>query len=388
MSWPVSDDYRRAIKRSHRIVTRVEVLRNGSTEALLRVEAGSVTVDAGQSVRRTLEIPLLDRTGALVPGVPEDLLHVVGSELRAWRGIHFGDDRPGIPDGIAPRGCELVPLITGPLYENDADDQGAGIRLSLQAYDRSRYVVDAGWDGHYQPAAGTLWTTAIMDAVLDRLPTPLRADLVATINSDDTNTVPKGVAAGNNSETDPMATCIRWATDNGLDLAFDPLGAPVLREMPDPIYDQPVATYRDADQELFSVRKRLSRETVYNRVIVTGSSPGGGAPVRAVVSDDDPTSPTYVDGPMGPKPYAYSSELIRTNGQATRAGAKILARVRGIGEQIEFGTNVDGSLDVYDVVGLQRTTMKIDSRYALEAFPVPLDPETSGTFAVRHRRTN
>ena len=385
MSWPVSDDYRQAIKRSHRICTRLEVLRYGSTQDVLKIAGGSVTVDSAQSIRRTMQIPLLDRAGDLVPGIPSDLLHIVGNELRAWRGIDFGDDRPGIPDGVAPRGCELVPLITGPLYENDADDQGGGIALSLQCYDRARYIADAPWDDHYIPTPGNYYTDVIMAAIRDRLPASLT---VSTDNVDfTTELTPAGLGTGNNSSDDPMTTLIRWALNIGMDLAFDPLGDPFLRETPDPVNDQPVASYSDQRGELFSVRKRLSRETVYNWITVTGESPGGGAPVRAVVKDEDPNSPTYVEA-MGPKRFEYTSELIRSELQALRTATSLLRQKSGISETVSFGANVDGSLDVFDVVELERARMKISARYALEAFSVPLDPETPGDFAVRHRRTN
>lgn len=386
MSWPVSDDYRAAVTRSHRIATRVEVLRNGSTQQLLEVAAGTIDIDATQTCRRQATIPLLDRDGALVPGVPGDLLHIDGNELRLWRGIDFGDDRAGIPSGIAPRGVELVPLITGPLFETEADDQGPGIALSLQIYDRARYVMDNRWDDPYAPAAGTLYTTAILAALADRLP----ASLPVLSGDVDTTTLttPPGLGAGNNADDDPMATLSNWATAIGMDLSFDPMGNPTLRAIPDPDVDAPVVNYSDTRHELLSVTKTVSRERVYNRVVVTGEGPGGTAPVRGIALNDDPASPSYYLGPMGVRTFEYQSTLITTTDQATATARSLLLKHRGIAETIGFGTLVDGSLAAYDLIGLQRARMKIDARYLIETLTVPLEPETASSARCRLHRTN
>lgn len=386
MSWPVTADFRAAVKRSHRTAAIAQVLVNGSTADVLTIDAGTVHVDAAQTSRRSGTIPLVTTDGTLIPGAPEDLLHVVGNELRLWRGINFGDGRAGIPDGIAPRGCELVPIITGPMYGNELEDQGNGIALSLEIYDRARLVADAGWDGHYKPTAGAAWSDAIIEGLRTRLPATLPIDYTKV--ADTTYTVPNGIAAGNGTDNgDPMATFVRWAAHIGFDLYFDPLGDPVLRDTPDPADDQPITTYSSSRHELWQVRKKLSRENTYSGVAVTGEAPGGGAPVRAIVWDDDPSSPTYYLGKFGPKLYSFQSSLVRSQSQANRAANRKLRKVRGLAESIEFDAGVDPSLEAWDVVGLEHPPLKITGAVALEAFDIPLAGDEHGLATTRRRRT-
>lgn len=75
-----------------------------------------------------------------------------------------------------------------------------------------------------------------------------------------------------------------------------------------------------------------SRENTFNAVVVTGQLPEGeaGAPPYAVAYDDDPTSPTYWDGPFGHKPRFYSSPVLTTDAQCAAAAATLLGQYLGM----------------------------------------------------------
>lgn len=365
--WPTSDDFKAALRRSHRRVTRIEVLRNNSTQAVIRATGGEVTVDAEADIRRRATIPLVDATGALVAQSASDLLYPAGNELRVWRGVDFGDDRPGIPDGIAPTGTELVPLITGPLYENDADDQPSGIKLSLDVYDRARWIRDNRWEDPFVIAAGSNWAQAIGLALLDRLPDTI---LVHLDGIGATTLTAPAVATTAGADTDPLADLHKWATAIGMELGFDPIGNPFLRDVPD-LSDDVTATYAEGQGGgLLSVKKRVSREDLYNIVVASGEGTGNTAPVRAIVRDEDPDSPTYWRN--GPKQRFYSSPLLKTTAQCQRAATGLLRKKLGAGEKLTLDVRMNPAHDAGDVIRVKRARSGIEARYILDAFPIPL----------------
>jgi Domain of unknown function (DUF5047)/PhoD-like phosphatase len=88
---------------------------------------------------------------------------------------------------------------------------------------------------------------------------------------------------------------------------------------------------------LLDASRRLSRIGIYNAVIATGSAADDQEPVRVVVVDNNPQSPTYFHGAFGKVPRRYESPLITTTDQVTSAAISILRRSLGAPIQVEYG---------------------------------------------------
>lgn len=85
----------------------------------------------------------------------------------------------------------------------------------------------------------------------------------------------------------------------------------------------------DADGTVVARKRSGSRAGLYNIVVATGEDTSADkAPVRAVGSDDDPNSPTYVDGPFGPVVRRFSSPLLTTAAAAQKAADTMVAKGR------------------------------------------------------------
>jgi hypothetical protein len=95
--------------------------------------------------------------------------------------------------------------------------------------------------------------------------------------------------------------------------------------------------------------RSLSRDGVYNAVVVTGEGPDQLMPVRAVAYDAQESSPTFFGGPFGRVPRFYSSPFITTQAQATNAALNILARVLGAPYDVGLDALPNPAVRPYDV---------------------------------------
>lgn len=76
------------------VASRVEVLRDGQVVRELAVDGGSVTIAAGDGIRRRCTIELHDPDGLLTPATATDLLAPFGTELRLSRGVELPGGAP------------------------------------------------------------------------------------------------------------------------------------------------------------------------------------------------------------------------------------------------------------------------------------------------------
>ena len=125
-----------ALERSHKVVTRVDVLRHGAKVAEIdTVIGGSVTLDANSASRGRLELQVIDDgTMGWVPKAADDYLAPFGNELRVYRGIEFGDQ------------IEIVPLGVFGIDRVSTQDTGAGIEVSVSGLDRSWRFLQAPFE--------------------------------------------------------------------------------------------------------------------------------------------------------------------------------------------------------------------------------------------------
>lgn len=143
---------------------------------------------------------------------------------------------------------------------------------------------------------------------------------------------------------------------------------------------------------LIDSSRTLSTEGMYNCVVVTGEGAGGGSgaegdepePVRAVVFDNNPNSPTYFHGRFGPVPKFYSSPLITTYAQAVEAGTLMLRRSLGFPYNADFTISPNPAVRPWDPT---RIILKDGSRkiHIISSIKIPLNVETAVTGTTKEQ---
>ena len=101
---------------------------------------------------------------------------------------------------------------------------------------------------------------------------------------------------------------------------------------------------------LVELSRDLSRDGVYNAIVVSGEALDTVTPARAVAVDDNPDSPTYWYGDFGKVPTFYNSSFITTVNQAQTAANALLNRKLGLPYAVDFRAIKNPAIEPYDPV--------------------------------------
>lgn len=328
----------------------------------------------------------------LVPGSGLDLLTPFGNELRLYRGIRYRQQDaftyaassalyatyaalgtaigsysaltliPG-PIGTVD---EFVPLGVFPMTEVSINQDEAGVQLDITGVDRSMIVSDNRWLEPYQIASGTNVKTALTNLLQDRYPDIL-------LRFADTTATTTAVTLGVDTENDPWADAQQIAEAAGLQLYFDADGYCVLDSIADYTVAASVEQYNENEEAMVLTTSRiLSRDGIFNAVVVTAEGTDTVEPYRAVAVDDNPSSPTYVYGPFGYKPTFRSSPLINSQESANKYATSVLNEIKGTQEGLQWAQIVDPSLDAGDLVSIVNVTAKLARAIVIDRLSIPL----------------
>jgi hypothetical protein len=381
MAAPVSARFAELVGgESVQLVSYLEIVdRFGSVIAdssTFNVVGGRVEVDASASFRRWLSgLRLADTTGELVPTTAADWFSpIANNEILVYSGI--------MVDGVA----EYVLQGAFHLEGCETEDTPEGLTLTVGAYDRGRKYARAKRiiPKRFDQSAGLPVYTAISELLTDAYPgTLVYHDTPAALTAE------QELTAG----TDPWEAARSLAEDMGYELFFDRVGDCRLQKVPDPaVTTSPHWEYREgANATLLAVSRQQSNAEVYNGWVITGENPALGSPVRAVVWDDDPASPTYWLGPYGKVPGFYQSDKVRTVAQAIDAGTGKLNKNRGVPESVQFTITPNPALEPRDFVKLVRARSKFPESgpgsepLVVDSFSVPLTT-ADGAMTVRCRQ--
>ncbi len=357
--WPVTTRWAQALTASHRRATRVEVWRAGVYVDTIDVAAGTVNVRARNRIRRTIDLTVPER---LWPSESSDTLSPTAAELRVYCGVGYG-----------AAADELVPVFRGRVESvNRAYLSG---RLTVTGSDR---MADVNADAFETPRAGptgTRVTDVIRSLLIETLP-----DVSVTNLTTSDATVPSGLLWDRDRGTaiDDLAKSI------GAEVVALPDGNFEIRPVPT-INADPAWTVTDGvGGTVVADVQEQSRDGAYNVVVVLAERADGQEPLRVVVRDDNPDSPTYYDGPFGRRVRLYSSPLITDAGQAAQAGKAILARSLGITRQRRVTVVPNPALDAGDVLWV--TVAGVYERHIADVFSVPLAAD-GGACTIETRST-
>lgn len=350
------------------------------------VTGGSVTVDGSASIQRRIDQLMIvpGQDTELVPDEAEDLFSVVSSnELRVYTGMV-------IPElGLTQL---LLQGIFG-LEGCDVEDTGDGFAITLSAYDRGMQVSRARLTAAEKLAASNPpGTTAITTAIY--LIQKGRPGTQVKLGAIDPGTQSPYDKGGHpefylDEGADPWEAARKLVADIGWEMFMDWDGQVLMRPVLDPNAAlESVWSYMEGvDSTLVAVRRRFSNSEAYNGQFVTGENTSSGFPARGFATDDDPASPTRWGGRYGKVPEFYTSELIRTDAQATEVAKARLNQRKGANENLVFDIVPNHAHDYGDVVTITRARSKVDRTYIIESFQLGLTAASGGmTITTRQRK--
>ena len=373
-------DFDAAVRDSHRVRIKIEVLDGGAviadttleSDTELLVTDGDVRVVRKSDVRRSFDATFVDGgTGALIPLAADDLLDPLAQrEMRLWRGI-------GYDDGTTELVSVGVFVIETAQVTERAD---SGITIDVGGRDRSVRVSSNPWASPYTIATGTNIGTAIQALIEDRV----GADAFLFAFTP-TSVVTSGPVTFD-TKANPWVEARRLAEGIGYELAFDRDGVCTLKPVPD-LEADPVAWDFSAvpSTRLRGLRRRIDATKLVNGVIVQSEAPWLLFPVQGEAWDDNPLSPTR-RARIGERPMRVRLATVFTQAAATAAAEALLLDEVGVEEQLSFEAVPHPALDVSQVVQLSSEATGGLVRAITETLTVPLSADGKMAGTTRRRR--
>lgn len=337
---------------------------------------GSLTIDGTRQVRRqggmrlaSLESTLGVRATAAAARADIAALTSEAARLVVEWGIRF----PDLTE-------EWVAVATLRVEETTLDSVN-GVLVVSSALDLGALVTDAAIIVPFVPWTGVAWMPmldAIRALVDDAYPDGQAPEWNVDPRVDAVLLVPEGtVLVG-----DRWTAIQNFASALNVDVFCDHAGVWQVR---------PVEQGRDvvwlvshgADGVLVGEVSTFTRRDTFNGVGVRWESPDGGEGL-VFVTDDDPASPTYWQGPFGKKPRPEeTNQTITTQEQATARAVTLLAASRGRTRGIALTALHMPLLEPGDVVGVLLPNGTAE-RHVIDAITLPLGP--SGTMTMQTRQ--
>lgn len=327
--WAHSARFAATVMSSHRPAVRATLIPARGAPLPVPVADWEVTCDRSSKTRRTLRATLGDVPAGLTG------LSVYGAVVQLDVGIDYGDGTR-----------ELLPVGRFRLDERDTARPGAGSTITgyglEQAVQDARFLTPRTASG---PSAVGLITTLIQE-VIPGSPVITRASRDMTVRQ----------VTWDRERWDAIdGTDASLARAIGAEVYADGRGRFIIANVPT-LADRPVWTVREGPGGV-KVSESASETAagVYNIVVASGDGTDGTAPVGPVIAyDDDPTSPTYWQGPFGPRPRFYSSPLLTTAAAAQSASRSVLADSLGIVRSLSFESLTHPGLEPGDIVAVER----------------------------------
>jgi hypothetical protein len=294
------------------------------TGTALKLVDGSVTVDANAAMRTTGDMTLAEPWSDDGTGVAP-----YGQEVYVERGVVFGNGAR-----------EFVGLGYLRLNEVSQDEAPLGpLRVRLE--DRMAGLVEARLLAPVQYDSATTYGTVFLDLVQE-------VYSFATIEWDDDSDL-ESLGRGAVAEEDRYGFLNDLVVGLGKVWYWDHRGVLVIKTPPDDT--TPVFTVdAGARGVLVQPSRALTRENVYNAVVVRGEGAGDEAAAYGVAYDLNLASLTYWNGTFGKVPRFYASPFITTDAQAVVAATRLLQGYLGLPYEVNFTMVPNVALEPLDAV--------------------------------------
>jgi hypothetical protein len=287
---------------------------------------GTMQAKLGSRVVRDLDLTFDE---SMFPWEDDDLLAPFGNELRAYKGVRFAE------------GTEYIwPIFRGKIQSAEMDPGGF---VAVSATDRAQEVLDNQFQSPAFSVVGEPVLDEIVRVIRDRLPG-------ATFGTHD---VFYAKVPQLSWEQDPGSALDEMAT--ALGAFWYPLadGEFVVRLYPWTVRRDPVVSLRDGDGGMILASSPARVRGGYNVVVVTGERADGSAPVSAFDEDDDPASPTYVDGPYGRRTLVRRLNTPTSPEMAKAAARALRRRTTALTTAWRLSMTPDAAMELGDVLDLE-----------------------------------
>ena len=364
----VSDAFLSALRGSHKMYARATLLttyQEGTSPSgtEITILGGDVKLSSSADIRATLD---MTTDGTNWDPLTSDITPY-GNEIYVERGVE-----------ITAGTVEWVSLGYFRIYEVSQDDPPHG-PLRVSGRDRMSGVIDAqleapytaGTATHAQEFAYHLFTAT--DSPYHTASAPTATQFDDTLGA--TNVKSKVVV-----DQDRYGYLKDLIKANGKIFYFGADGKSYVEAPPDPT-DSVWEVNAGADGVLVSLDRTLSRDGRYNAVVATGEAADDTAPVRAVMRDINPDSPTFYYGSFGPVPTYYSSSNITTHDKAVSTATALLRTSLGQPAAVDFTAIPNPALEPFDAVRVN--WVRSYDTYVLDEITIPLTADGVMTCTTR-----
>lgn len=381
MAYPVSSTFRSALIVDHDVQSRIDVCdSSGAVLATLQPINGNVTIDIDRAIRREAgDVTVVDPTGTLNPDNIADVLSpLTGNELRLYRGIKY-----------ASGSTEMIPLGVFGFTSVTVSQDGSGLTITIGGLqDRAARIGRAKYTKPYTISVATALETVVAGL--------LQRGWAATPGVGNLPTTGVTIASrsyGNDGDSDPWNDAFNLCDAKGYRLYFDVNGV-VQMEAVGSLADitelvrytttvTPTASYNPM---VTSISRTWDSENTYNGVIAVGEGSGLLIPVKAVIWDDDPSSPTYYLGDFGQRPRIYSNPNIYSKAEASVTAAAQLRKTLGVTETVSWSQIPDPSLDVGDGIYVVEPDTRVNNLYRVDRIDLGIGETDVMNVTARARR--
>jgi hypothetical protein len=286
---------------------------------------GSVEFDATADIRASGNVELVGTW----PSALNLQLAPFGSEVFLSRGIDRGAN-----------GVLWAPLGYFRITEVSQNDSAKG-PLKLNLDDRMATIIDSRFMQPQQWLTGT----SVGD-IVNEVVTAVYPD-AQIVFDDDSDLAELGRSLI--VEESRYELLLTLADGLGKVVYWDELGRLLFRSIP----DETVVTWSVSagpGGAMVQADRSLSRDGVYNAVVVNGEGADEIMPVRAVAYDAQASSPTFFGGPFGRVPRFYASSFITTQEQANGAARNLLRQSLGAPYDVGLSAIPNPGVRPYDVL--------------------------------------
>ena len=375
-----SNEFRETIAGSHTIAAKME-LRSPQHELIdeITVNEGTVTVDETDAIRSRIRSSLVADVSP--QQIYEWLNPLAGNELWAYRGVVLPST------GRA----EYVQLGKFNISKYNVDDGRETFNISVNGYDYSRRVRRNRFLENYHIIRGTPFIEAIR-AMLQDYASWLKLDfneaeehsLISSLQAPALTFGGSGNTGGGNAWDSgrDIASAI------GCELLIDNEGICVLRPIPDFSTESVMWHYHEGINAQFMYSSRsVDDENFRNAIRVTGENTDNDGPIVGYAEDNDPLSPTSVEGVYGRVPGFFSSKFITTENQANIVAEARLMRRIALTENVRLTAITNPAIQVGNAIHIQRERSGLDESFIVERLPIGMTYEQPLQIGLRSRRT-